>query len=169
MPEDAFRPGPSAVVHVRVDHSALLRGETKPGEVCEVPGVGPISVQAARAFASDAYLSAILTDGKDVQAVSHLGRTIPAHLRTALMERDPGCVVPGCVEKGPFEIDHVKPVAEGGETSLSNLARLCHHHHYLKTFHGHRLRGGPGRWSWVGPNGPPPDEMDPQPELTAAR
>lgn len=169
MPEDAFRPGPRAVVHVRVDHAALVRGETEPGEICEVPGVGPISVGAARAFASDAFVAAILTDGKDVQAVSHMGRTIPAHLRTALTERDPGCVVPGCVEKGPFEIDHVKPVAEGGATRLSNLARLCGWHHYLKTFHRYQLRGGPGRWLWVEPNGPPADELDPQPELVAAR
>ncbi|MEX2587408.1 MAG: HNH endonuclease signature motif containing protein [Actinomycetota bacterium] len=169
MPEDAFRPGPRAVVHVRVDHSALVRGETEPGEICEVPGVGPISVDAARAFASDAFVAAILTDGKDVQAVSHMGRTIPAHLRTALIERDPGCVVPGCAEKGPFEIDHVKPVAEGGATRLSNLARLCGWHHYLKTFHRYQLTGGPGRWLWVEPNGPPADELDEQPELVAAR
>lgn len=165
MPEDAFRPNPTALVHVRVDHSALVRGETAPGEICEVPGVGPIPVSAARAFASDAFLCALATDGKDVTAVSHLGRTIPAHLRTALMERDPRCVVPGCTHEGPLEIDHIKPVAEGGPTELGNLARLCRWHHYKKTYHGYRLKRVAGGWTWSTRDGPPPDPEAAQPEL----
>ncbi|MBW3590525.1 MAG: HNH endonuclease [Actinobacteria bacterium] len=164
-PEDAFRPNPSAVVHVRVDHSALVRGEIAPGEICEVPGVGPIPVSAARAFASDAFLCALATDGKDVTAVSHLGRTIPAHLRTALMERDPRCVVPGCTHEGPLEIDHIKPVAEGGPTELNNLARLCRWHHYKKTYRGYRLKRVAGGWTWSTRDGPPPDPEAAQPEL----
>ena len=31
--------------HVVVDHQALLRGNTEPGETCEIPGVGPVSVR----------------------------------------------------------------------------------------------------------------------------
>jgi hypothetical protein len=56
VPEDALRPGPGAVVHVRVDHAALKRGHVVAGELCEVPGVGPIPVAAARSFAADAFL-----------------------------------------------------------------------------------------------------------------
>jgi hypothetical protein len=78
------RSGPGAMVHVRVDHSALVRGSCSSGEVCEIPGVGPIPVATARALSADSILSAIVTDGVDVKAVAHLGRTIPAHLRTAL-------------------------------------------------------------------------------------
>ncbi len=33
-----------------------------------------------------------------------------------------------------LEIDHILPMAEGGLTTIDNLALLCHHHHFLKTF-----------------------------------
>ena len=36
------RAGRATVSVVRVDHSALVRGATEPGEVCEIVGVGPI-------------------------------------------------------------------------------------------------------------------------------
>jgi len=151
--------GPSAMVHVRVDHSALVRGSTKDGETCEIPGVGPIPVATARSLANDAFLSAIVTKGADVTAVAHLGRTIPARLRTAVEMRDPVCVVPGCDERERLEIDHIIGVVEKGPTALRNLARLCAWHHYLKTHHKYRLTGGPGSWSWEHPVGAgPPNE-----------
>ncbi len=108
---------------------------------------------AARRLADDAILKVLVTDGADVKAVAHAGRTIPARLRTALQARDPVCVVPGCEVSRGLEIDHRVPLAEGGSTTLDNLARLCGWHHYLKSHRGHRLAGGPGRWSWSGPVG----------------
>ena len=159
----ATRPagGPSAVVHVRVDHAALVRGHVDAGELCEIPGIGPIPVEVARRLAADAYLHVLVTDGVDVTAVARGGRTIPAALRVALTERDPVCVVPGCDTRDHLEIDHLLPFADGGEASMANLARLCHWHHYLKTHHGHRLeRGGPvdgpdPTWTWRAPDEPP--------------
>jgi hypothetical protein len=38
-----------------------------------------------------------------------------------------------------LEIDHVIPFSQGGPTELDNLALLCHHHHFLKTFEGWTL------------------------------
>lgn len=146
--------GPVATVHVRVDRSALVRGHAVSGEVCEIPGIGPIPVAAARRLADDAILKAFVTDGADVTAVAHLGRTIPARLRTALEARDPTCVVPGCDTRKGLEIDHRIPFAEGGPTTLDNLARLCKWHHYLKSHHGYRLGGIPGNWTWSGPDPP---------------
>ena len=159
---------PSAVVHVRVDHAALVRGRVEGGELCEIPGVGPIPVEVARRLAVDSILHVLVTDGVDVTAVARSGRTIPAALRRALEERDPGCVVPGCDATERLEIDHLVPFADGGEASLANLARLCHWHHYLKTHHGHHLeratsgddadRGigaDPGGWRWIAPDTPP--------------
>ena len=87
---------PTATVHVRVDHAALVRGHVEPGELCEIPGVGPIPVEVARRLAVDSVLNVLVTDGVDVTTVAHSGRTIPAALRRALVERDPECVVPGC-------------------------------------------------------------------------
>jgi Domain of unknown function (DUF222) len=121
--------GPRAMVHVRVDHSAFVRGHAEDGETCDIPGVGPIPVATARALSSDAILAAIVTKGTDVKAVAHLGRTIPARLRTALEARDPECAVPGCHVRRNLQIDHIKPFAERGPTSLSNLERYCKWHH----------------------------------------
>lgn len=123
-------PRPPAMVHVRIDHAAFVRGHTEAGETCEVPGIGPIPVATARALSSDAIVSAIVGDGVDVRAVAHLGRTIPAHVRTALEARDLTCVVPGCMVDERLEIDHIVPLAEGAPTRLDNLARLCEWHHY---------------------------------------
>jgi hypothetical protein len=139
------------MVHVRVDHAALLRGHRNGEETCEIPGIGPIPVATARALSSDAILAAVLTEGADVKAVAHLGRTIPARLRTALVARDTECAVPGCHNRYRLEIDHIKPVAEFGPTSLDNLVRLCRPHHHMKTHLGFGLKGRPGRWKWVGP------------------
>jgi hypothetical protein len=108
-------------------------------------------VAAARRLASDAILKVLVTDGADVRAVAHAGRSVPARLRSALEARDPTCVVPGCDVRQELEVDHVVPWADGGPTALANLARLCHWHHYLKTHRRYRLGGGPGSWTWSGP------------------
>ena len=145
-------PGPAATIHVRVDHQALVRGHLLRGEICEIPGIGPIPVEVARGLAVDSILNVLVTDGVDVTAVAHAGRTIPAPLKRALIERDPMCVVPGCDASEGLEIDHVAPFGQGGGTSLDNLARLCHWHHYLKTHHGHRLERAEKDWRWVPPD-----------------
>jgi hypothetical protein len=145
--------GPTSMLHIRVDHAALVRGHLESGEVCEIPGIGPIPVEVANRLAVDSILSVLVTDGKDVMAVAQAGRTIPISLRRALIERDPTCVVPGCDVRDQLEIDHVEPVVVGGETSLANMARLCHWHHYLKTHHRHRLTRNNHEWQWEPPDG----------------
>ncbi len=144
--------GPPAMVHVRVDHEALVRGHLEPGEICEIPGIGPIPVATARRLAADSILSVLVTNGTDVTTVAHAGRTIPASLKRALIERDPVCVVPGCDVGDGLEIDHLEPFGLGGETSLANLVRLCHWHHYLKTHQNHRIVRRNGGWQWDPPD-----------------
>ncbi len=150
--------GPRAMVHVRVDHQALLRGHTEAGEVCEVPGVGPIPVATAQAWAGDAVLKALVTNGVDVVAVAHAGRSVTAAQRAALDERDPTCVVPGCTTNVGLEIDHVDGWAVTRTTTLERLARLCRWHHHLKTHCGYRLDGCAGNWHLVAPDRPPDDD-----------
>jgi 5-methylcytosine-specific restriction endonuclease McrA len=106
--------------------------------------VGPIPVATARALASDSILSAVVTKGADVARITRIGRTIPAAVRTALEARDPECAIGGCNVRDHLEIDHIVSLAEGGPTSLDNLARLCRWHHGLKTHRGYRLLGPPG-------------------------
>ena len=145
-----------AVVHVDVDAAALERGRTARGETCRIRGVGPIPVATARRFAATGTVKIIERHGVDVRRVAHPGRTIPAHLRTALEARDPSCVAPGCDVRTGLEIDHIRPFADGGRTELANLARLCRFHHGQKTHHGWTLEGSPGGWRWQR-RGRPPD------------
>ena len=127
---------PTCSVVVRVDLDALLRGHAEGDECCEIDTQGPIPVPMARDMANDSFLRLVFHRAGDIRAVSHLGRTINRSLRTALVHRDTTCVVPGCGTSWGLEIDHVIPFAEGGPTELDNLALLCHHHHYLKTYEG---------------------------------
>ena len=141
-------------VHLRVDATALRRGSLEEGEVCEVPGVGPVSLAAARSILADSVVEAIVTDGVDLAAVSHVGRSIPRSVEAALAERDPVCVVPRCGQAYDLEIDHYQVRwADGGPSELWNLARICRHHHRLKTYHGFTLSGGPGQWEFASPEG----------------
>lgn len=144
--------GPRATVHVRVDHAALLRGHVEAGETCEIPGLGPIPVTAARALMGDAVMKAVVTRGVDVAAVAHCGRTVTAHQRSALEERDRECVVDGCHVREHLEIDHVDGWAVTKTTTLERLARLCRFHHQLKTYCGYRVDGRPGEWRWLAPD-----------------
>jgi hypothetical protein len=140
-----------------VDLAALRRGSLEGDECCDIPGVGPVPLETARSLLGDAILHLVITKGDDIATICSLGRTIRAPLETALVARDPTCVVPGCDVRDGLEIDHrIIPVVENGETALWNLARLCHHHHYLRHHKGFRLEGGPGAWEWLPPEKPPP-------------
>jgi len=145
---------PKALVHLRVDIEALRRGNTGPGETCEIAGVGPVSIATARELLGDCIANLLVTSSSDVHAICNLGRAVPTRLYHALLERDRCCAVPGCSATYNLEIDHrVVPFADGGPTRLENLARICHHHHFLKTYEGYRLEGEPGAWVWVHPDG----------------
>ena len=155
---------PKTLVTLRVDLDALRRGSLGPGELCEIPGVGPIPIQRARALMGDSICHLVITNGVDITTVCHLGRTIPAHLRTALTERDRTCVVPGCDVAQGLEIDHwVIPVEDGGPASMDNLVRICRNHHRLRHHKGFVLSGAPGAWRWDPPAAayrPPPEDPD---------
>jgi hypothetical protein len=150
--------GPCKPVEVRVtvDSAALARGHTENGERCEIDRVGPVPVKTARALLDDAAVAMLVRDGDDVTAVSSPKRTIPIKLRRALETRYPACGVKGCANDQFLEIDHVVPLAEGGETSIRNAWRICPHHHVLKTYFGWKVVGEPGNWDLV-----PPDHPDP--------
>ena len=140
----------STDVILHVDLAALRRGRLCSGERCEIPGLGPVPLSVAEHLMGEATTRLVVSDGVEVATVCHLGRTVPAHLRTALEARDPVCVVPECANTVNLEIDHWQvPYGQGGPTALWNLARICAHHHRQKTYEGFTLRGGPGKWEWV--------------------
>src|SRR5262249_34087093 len=67
------------------------------------------------------------TDG-NVTEIGARTRTIPPALRRALEHRDHGCRFPGCGARFT-QGHHIRHWANGGPTTLSNLALLCRHHH----------------------------------------
>ncbi len=151
---------PERKVIALVDLAALNRGHALDGEVAEIAGVGAVSVSAIRAMLADAFVSVVFTDGVDVVNVTHLGRQVTAHQRTALEARGYRCEVEGCGATHQLEIDHVTGWALTKTTRLDDLAWLCPHHHRLKTRRRLRLVGPVGARQLVPPepngNDPPP-------------
>lgn len=145
--------GSAPHVLVHVDAAALRRGAIQGDERCEIAGVGPVSVACARALLGEGFFSILVRDGADITTVTSMNRTIPRRLRTALVARDPHCVVPGCRATDNLELDHWRrDFANFGPTELDNLCRLCSRHHKMKTRTGWRLVGGPGKWRWLAPH-----------------
>src|SRR5206468_1689096 len=52
---------------LRIDLTALVRGGVECGEVCEIAGLGPISVAAAREMLGESVLKLVLTKGVEVR------------------------------------------------------------------------------------------------------
>jgi hypothetical protein len=145
-------------VVLRVDAAALRRGETEADEVCEIPGVGPVPLATANRMLGDAFVKIVVRDGVDVTGVCHVGRSVPAHLVSALAERDPTCVVPRCDATDRLENHHRVAVIDSGPTELGNLVRICKWHHDMITYDGFTLTGGTEAWEWhpPPPGGPGP-------------
>ena len=128
--------GPKGVkpnVHFVVDYNAFTRGFALPGETCEIPGVGPVNATYVRDLLGDAFVTLVIKKGKDITTVAHLGRHIPAELRTALIVGGRECDVDGCHNRGYLELDHIHDHAKRGPTSWWNLHWLCYIHHQRKT------------------------------------
>ena len=129
---------------MRIDHAALLRGRTVAGETCEVPGLGPVPVSTVRALMGDAFIAAVVTRGRDVVSVAHLGRRLNAHQRTALEWTGIRCSNQACNRTIAIDVDHRVPWAEVPETDLANQDPLCPDCHRRKTHHGWSLEPGTG-------------------------
>lgn len=128
---------PRAELVIVCDLFAWRRGHVHAGEPCHLVDGGPIPVELAKELSADAFVKAILHDGIAIHTISHLGRQIPAHLRTALdLGPVPDFTGAACVDCGRryrLEFDHVDPVAHDGPTAYSNLEPRCWGDHQLKT------------------------------------
>ena len=143
---------PKATLNVVIDLDTLRRGNVQPGERCEIPGVGPVSVTHARELLGDSLFNVVVTSATDIHSIWSPGRHLRRDVRAGLLLRDPRCVVPGCDARLGLECDHwVTDFAEGGLTGLDNLARLCKRHHRQRTHEGFELRQGPNGWEWIPP------------------
>ena len=154
---------PEKKVIALIDVAALNRGHVLPGETSILAGVGPVSVSAIRAMLADAFVSVVFTDGVDILNVTHLGRQVTAHQRTALEARGYRCEVEGCGSTHQLEIDHVTGWALTRTTERADLAWLCPHHHRIKSRKRYRLVGPVGARRLVPPE---PSSNDPPPGVT---
>ena len=118
-----------------------------------------VSSETVRRLCCDANLIRVVTDG--ASEILDLGRTVrtaPPKYRRALAARDRGCVFPGCDRPpGHCRAHHIKWWdRDDGETSLQNLALLCHHHHHLVHEGGWKLTRAPdGHLQFHRPDGTP--------------
>ena len=71
------RRGAQSKILIRIDYDTFLEGVVGPGETCELVGFGPVPVSAVRDFMAtgDPFIGAILTKGKRLVGVAHLGRS----------------------------------------------------------------------------------------------
>jgi hypothetical protein len=139
---------------VRVDLGALLRGHTRAGETCEIPGVGPVPVDHAREVLSHGLLQLVITNGVDVQTVVSNTRHVPAALKIAIAERDQRCKIRGCDRTIGLHRHHTRPFSETRHTRYSELGNICDQHHHLIHDRDHAIEDHrDGTWSLRAPPG----------------
>jgi hypothetical protein len=171
---DPGAPGERYHVVVHVDASVLANPDA-PGQSV-LDGGTHVPAETSQRLACDATRVIMRhdADGRIVE-VGARTRTIPPAIRRALHHRDRGCRFPGCGL--PFgQGHHIRHWAQGGPTTLSNLAMLCRRHHRAVHEEGYRVeRFSDGALSFRRPDGrllpdvPPPPAVpyDPSHALRA--
>ncbi len=124
---------------ILVSHEVTKRGwnNVREGEVCKIPGVGPVAPEVAREIAQDAFLTGLFYDGKDLRHIKRWSRSKPAEVAIALELGDPpdfdGVKCADCGNRFRPEFDHVEPHAALGPSSYGNFDPRCRPCHLAKT------------------------------------
>ena len=149
---DPGAPGERYQVVVHVD-AAVLADADAPGQSV-LDGGTHVPAGTSQRLACDATRVIMRhdADGQIVE-VGARTRTIPPAIRRALHHRDRGCRFPGCGL--PFgQGHHIRHWANGGPTTLSNLAMLCRRHHRAVHEEGYRVeRQSDGALTFRSPDG----------------
>jgi 5-methylcytosine-specific restriction endonuclease McrA len=138
---DPGAPGERYQVVVHVD-APVLADPDQPGQSALDDGTH-VSAETSRRLACDASRVVMqhARDGRLVEVAART-RTIPPALRRALQHRDHGCRFPGC-EVRFGQGHHIRHWAQGGPTTLSNLALLCRRHHRSVHEEGYQVERQP--------------------------
>jgi hypothetical protein len=124
---------------VLVSYEVAKRGwkDVRQGEVCKIPGVGPVAPSVAKEIADKAFLNAVVFDGKDLRDFARWTKHIPVEIQIALELGDPpqfdGVRCTDCGNHFRAEFDHVEPRVAKGPTSTGNLDPRCYTCHQEKT------------------------------------
>ena len=139
---DPGAPGERYQVVVHVD-AVVLADAGQPGQ--SVLEDGPrVPAGTSQRLACDATRVVMRHDADGrVTEIGARTRTIPPALRRALHHRDRGCRFPGCGARFG-QGHHVRHWAQGGPTTLSNLALLCRRHHRAVHEEGYQVERQPG-------------------------
>lgn len=125
-------------VMVHVDESALA-GQG---------GESDLPIETVRRMTCDCSLLSVLKDknGEPLN-VGRKRRIVPPHIERALCARDKTCRFPGCTHTQYLESHHIIHWADGGETKLSDMMRLCSKHHRLHHEGGYAIyKDFRGKW-----------------------
>src|SRR6059036_3384020 len=161
---DPGAPGERYQVVVHVDAPALADPD-QPGQSGLADGTH-VSAETSQRLACDASRVVMrhAPDGRIVE-VGARTRTIPPALRRVLHHRDRGCRFPGCGRRFG-QGHHIRHWAQGGPTTLSNLALLCRRHHRAVHEEGYQLDRQPnGELRFRRPDGRPLPEVPPPLEV----
>jgi hypothetical protein len=124
---------------VLVSHEVAKRGwkDVKAGEVCKIPGIGPVSPEVAKEIAQDAFLTGVFYDGVNLRNTRRWTRSISVEVRLALELGPPpdfdGVRCVDCGNRFRTENDHVEPHCTHGPAALDNLEPRCWSCHQAKT------------------------------------
>ncbi|PYN60549.1 MAG: HNH endonuclease [Candidatus Rokuibacteriota bacterium] len=134
---DPGAPGERYQVVVHVDAEVLAAADQAGQSVLEDGARVPAGTSQRLACDASRVVMRHTANGRVVE-VGARTRTIPAALRRALHHRDRGCRFPGCgLRFGQGH--HIRHWAQGGPTTLSNLALLCRRHHRAVHEEGYEL------------------------------
>jgi len=121
-----------------------------------ISGIGPVTAHEARQVLGEPLVRRLLTDAATGHLVdiSEKQYRPSAQLDRAVRTRDhvcrfPGCSRPATTKRSGTDLDHSIPWPRG-ETTASNLAVLCRHHHRLKHSPGwsaELMHDGVMRWT----------------------
>jgi hypothetical protein len=155
MLENSVSGGPRrACVNIEVDLTTLVGLSEAPGRI---PGWGPVISEIARKVVDEQVRAGwefTVTDQGRPIATGTVRRRPTTAMRRSLRSRYPTCVHPGCRRPAAdSDIDHTKEWADGGPTTLSNLAPLCRYHHGLKDHGWSYRRRDDGTFQFTSPHG----------------
>jgi hypothetical protein len=144
-----------APVIVTIPAATLERGAAEPGFL---EGFGPVTAEIARKTVVeniDGRWEFQVTDNGQAVATGTLSRRPNAAQKRRIRVLYPTCVFPGCRQPSyNCDLDHRKPVSQGGATHNDNLGPLCRHHHMVRHHSPWLLEREPdGDHVWTSPLG----------------